>query len=157
MKKIVALSLALAMLITTTAIAGPRGASRSGGGVTSGNKMFRSTPAQPAIQQMKPGTQQGKTGGIQDLGLNPSAKTPGDALKGRAGAPPAGAGAPPAGAGAQAGPQAPQSTAPAFGGSGGLFGGSWMSWAFLGYLFGRHQQPATHKAAGEIELVPDPD
>jgi len=150
MKKIIALSLALAMLITTTAaIAGPRGMSRSGGGATSGNKMFRSTPSQPPIQQMKPGTQQGKTGTIQDLGLNPSARTPGDALKGKAGAP--------AGAGAQAGPQMPQSTAPAFGGSGGLFGGSWMSWAFLGYLFGRHQQPATHKAAGEVELVPDPD
>lgn len=150
MKKTIALVLAFAMLITTAAIAGPKGFSRSGGGYTSGNKMFRSTPSTPQGSHVTPGATQGKTGTIQDLGLNPSAKTPADALKNKTGTPPPTAGA-------QAGPQVPQSAAPAFGGSGGLFGGSWMSWAFLGYLFGRHQQPTAHKPAGEIELVPDPD
>jgi hypothetical protein len=149
MKKLIAFAVALSMLVSTAAVAAPKGFSRSGGGYTSGNKMFKSTPATPG-SQVKPSAPQGNTGTIRDLGVNPSAKTPADALKNKAGAPPTGAAA-------QGSPQVPQSTAPAFGGSGGLFGGSWMSWAFLGYLFGRHQQPATHRASGEIELVPDPD
>lgn len=153
MKKQVAIALAVIMVLTSVALAlaGPKGSlgSRGRGGHTSGNQLFKSRSAQPVAPQAKPGEVQGKTGGIKDLGLNPSAKTPADMLKGQS-APggTAGAGAP---AGQQAAPRA------AFGGGGGWFGSSWMSWAFLGYLFGRHQQPASHRSAGEIELVPDPD
>jgi len=149
MKKQVAIAVAVIMVFTSLALAGPRGASRSrgGGGYTSGNNLFKSRPVQPATPQAKPGDVSGKTGGIQDLGLNPSAKTPGDILKNRSGT----------AANAPSGQQVPPAAAPAFGGSRGWFGGSWMSWAFLGYLFGRQQQPASHRPSEEIELVPDPD
>jgi hypothetical protein len=148
MKKIIAIAIAATMLLSTVATAGPKGFSRPGGGYTSGNKMFRSTPSAVPKSNVNPGATQGKTGTIQDLGLNPTAKTPADALKSKAGTP---------GTGPQAATPTPQPAAPAFGGSGGLFGGSWLSWAFLGYLFGRHQQPTMHQPTGEIELVPDPD
>ncbi len=148
MKKLIAITIALTMLFSTAAIAASKGFSRSGGGYTSGNKMLRSSPASPPTSNVNPGASQGKTGTIQDLGLNPTAKTPADALKSKTG---------PTGTGPQAATPGPQPAAPAFGGSGGLFGGSWLSWAFLGYLFGRHQQPTTHQPTGEIELVPDPD
>jgi len=153
MKKQVAIALAIIMVLTSVALAlaGPKGisGSRSRGGSTSGNQLFRSKPVQPAVPQAKPGEVQGKTGGIQDLGLNPSARTPADMLKGKSA--PGGT----AGAGAPAGQQAAPRTA--FGGGGGWFGSNWMSWAFIGYLFGRHQQPVTHRSSGEIELVPDSD
>jgi hypothetical protein len=153
MKKQVAMALAVIMVLTSVALAlaGPRGASgsRGRGGYTSGNQLFKSKPAQPVTPQAKPAETSGKTGTVQDLGVNPSAKTPADMLKSQS----AGAGA--AGAGAAAGPQAPPRAA--FGGGGGWFGSSWLSWAFLGYLFGRQHQPAAHRPAGEIELVPDTD
>lgn len=88
----------------------------------------------------------GKTGTIKDLGINPSTKAPSDMIKNKP--PESAAGAVP---GAGMAPQAPTS---AFSGGGG-FGGSWMSWAFLGYLFGRHQQPSK-PAERELELIPDP-
>ncbi|WP_041286544.1 hypothetical protein [Desulfomonile tiedjei] len=89
---------------------------------------------------------QGKTGTIKDLGINPSTKAPSDMVKSKP--PESAAGAVP---GAGMAPQAPTS---AFSGGGG-FGGSWMSWAFLGYLFGRHQHPSK-PAEKELELIPDP-
>ncbi|MBI4966093.1 MAG: hypothetical protein HY913_22630 [Desulfomonile tiedjei] len=146
MKKQVAIALAVVMVLTSVALAlaGPKGVSRGSGGYTSGNKLYTPKPVQPAVPQAKPGDVSGKAGGIQDLGLNPSAKTPADMLKGQS----ATGAAPGAAVGQQAAPRS------AFGGSGGFFGGSWMSWAFIGYLFGRHQQPVSHKAAEEIELVP---
>jgi hypothetical protein len=148
MKKQVAIALAVIMVFTSVALAlaGPRGSfgARGRGGYTSGNQVFKSRSSQPVTPKAKPGEAQGKTGGIKDLGLNPSAKTPADMLKGQSST----GGTP---AGQQAQPRA------SFGGSGGWFGSSWLSWAFLGYLFGRHQRPATHRSSGEIELVPDPD
>jgi hypothetical protein len=146
MKKQVAIALAVAMVFTSVALAlaGPKGVSRSRSGYTSGNQLYSPRSVQPTTPQAKPGDVTGKTGSIQDLGLNPSAKTPADMLKGKSST-----GTTP---GATAGQQAAPTSA--FGGSGGLFGGSWMSWAFLGYLFGRHQQPVSHKAMEEIELVP---
>ncbi len=107
-----------------------------------GSSAFKSRPVKPVDPS------QHKTGSIQDLGINPSAKSPADMIKNRSIAEPQTGAAPGAA-------PAPQSPAPGFFGSGG-FGSSWMSWAFLGYLFGRHHQ-APHKAVErELELIPDP-
>jgi hypothetical protein len=138
MKKLIATAvISLMISAPTLALAGKRGFSGS-----RGSSAFSS-------KQVKPGEpSQPKTGSIQDLGVNPSAKSPADMVKNRSAAEsPVGVAPGPA--------PAPQSTAPGFFGSGG-FGSSWMTWGILGYLFGRQHHTPHESAVRELELVPDP-
>lgn len=143
-KKIMAAAIAFLMISAPALVlAGPKGFSGS-----RGSSAFKSRPSttqsSPAV---KPG-EQGRTGTIQDLGVNPSAKSPADLVKNRPMA------ETPGGMPQGAGP-VPQSAAPGFFGSGG-FGSSWMTWGFLGYLFGRSHQTTQNPVEKELELIPDP-
>jgi hypothetical protein len=122
MKRLLAITVALVLITAPLAYAGPRG----GGGRSS----FGSTKMPKSFQQPT----QHQTGTVKDLGLNPSSKSPIDSVKKPSTVPPtAGSPAPSATGPAQ---PAPAPTAGFFGGGG--FGSSWMNWAIIGYLFGRH-------------------
>lgn len=138
MKKLIATAVVCLMISAPTlALAGKKGFSGSRGSSAFSSKQVK--PSDPSQQ---------KTGSVQDLGVNPSAKSPADMIKNRSAA------EAPAGAAPGAAPL-PQSTAPGFFGSGG-FGSSWMTWGFLGYLFGRQHHTPHQSAERELELVPDP-
>jgi len=117
MKRLLAIIITIVLISAPLAYAGPRG----GGGRSSfggASKSFQQ-PAQP------------KTGTVKDLGINPSSKSPIDSVKKPTTTPPTAA--TPAPGPAQ---PAPAPSAGFFGGGG--FGSSWMNWAIIGYLFGRH-------------------
>jgi len=144
MKKVIAISAAFLMISASiSAFAGPKGFSGS-----RGSSAFKSRPAPTqGNTAVKPSDQgQSRTGTIQDLGVNPSTKSPADMVKNRA---------PEAPSGVSPGP-APQAASPGFFGSGGGLGSSWMTWGILGYLFGRSHQPAHRTVERELELIPDP-
>ncbi len=136
-KKLIATAVVCLMIGAPTLALAKKGFSGSRGSSAFSSKQVK--PSDPT---------QHKTGSIQDLGVNPSAKSPADMVKSRS------ATESPAGAAPGAAP-VPQSTAPGFFGSGG-FGSSWMTWGFLGYLFGRQHHTPHQSAERELELVPDP-
>lgn len=137
-KQIISL-VCVTMLTSSVAVAGPKGAIRGfRGGATSGSDNFKSRNVTPTPDGSSVKNTSGRTGTIQDLGFNPSSKSPIDSLKGNPGTSST-PGTPPA-----ANAPVPHQTAPGFFGGGG-FGSSWFSWAFLGYLLGRNQQPAHAK------------
>jgi hypothetical protein len=124
MKRLLAISLALLLISATPLIAGSKGFS-------GGSRSVRpSTPPRTLQKPVQP-----KTGTVKDLGVNPTSKSPIDSVKGRSTTAPA----PVAGA-----PQAAPAPRSGFFGSG--FGSSWMNWAILGYLFGRHTSPTSEEA-----------
>ncbi|MBI5252677.1 MAG: hypothetical protein HY912_24540 [Desulfomonile tiedjei] len=144
-KLIAAIAVFLLISAPALALAGPKGFSGS-----RGSSAFKSRPSpSQGSSAVKPGEQgQPRTGTIQDLGVNPSTKSPADMVRNRPGT------ETPAGMPPGAGP-APQAAAPGFMGSGG-FGSSWMTWGFLGYLFGRGHQTTQKPMEKELELIPDP-
>jgi hypothetical protein len=124
MKRLLAISLALLLISASPLIAGSRG----GGGAK--RSVRPSTPARTLQKPVQP-----KPGTVKDLGVNPASKSPIDSVKGRSTTAPA----PVAGA-----PQAAPARSSGFFGSG--FGSSWMNWAIIGYLFGRHTGPSREEA-----------
>ncbi len=73
MKKLIAtMVVCLLMSVPALALAGPKGFSGS-----RGSSAFKSRPIKPSD------TSQSKTGTIQDLGVNPSSKSPADMVKNR--------------------------------------------------------------------------
>ncbi len=123
MKKLLAIITAIVLISAPLAYAGPRG----GGGRSSFGSGFGSgKTSKPLHQPAQP-----QTGTIKDLGINPSSKSPIDSVKSPTTTPPTAAS--PAPGPAQ---PAPAPSAGFFGGGG--FGSSWLNWAILGYLFGRH-------------------
>ncbi|HTY22184.1 MAG TPA: hypothetical protein VMC85_03585 [Desulfomonilaceae bacterium] len=131
MKRLLALGLALLLVSASPAFAGFKG----GGG----SRSFRpSTPPKTLHQPAQP-----QTGTIKDLGVNPSSKSPADALKSRSTT----TGPSPVASGAGAPQAAPASGF--FGSS--WFGSGWLNWAILGYLFGRHSSGSDEARIRERE------
>jgi hypothetical protein len=142
-RKLIATAAVLLMISAPALVlAGSKGFSGS-----RGSGAFKSRPA-PSSSSVKPEQGQSRTGTIQDLGVNPSTKSPGDMVRNRPGSDPSGMTP-------GAGPM-PQAAAPGFFGSGGGFGSSWMTWGILGYIFGRSQSHPQKTAEKELELIPDP-
>jgi hypothetical protein len=110
---------AIVLISAPLAYAGSKG----GGGRSS----FGSGKATKSLHQPA----QPQTGTVKDLGVNPSSKSPIDSVKSPTTTPPTAAAPSPGPA-----QQAPAPSAGFFGGGG--FGSSWMNWAIIGYLFGRH-------------------
>lgn len=144
MRKQIVFVVCVAVITSSVAVAGPKGGMRGfRGGGTTGGDVFKSRNVTNPPDGSSVKNTSGRTGTIQDLGINPSTKSPIDSLKGSPGASST-PGTPPA-----ANAPVPHQTAPGFFGGGG-FGSSWFSWAFLGYILGRHQQPAPAKPSDNV-------